>query len=659
MPFPPKEWKNGKAGGTKINAAGLNDLEQRISDGFGAFPFYLVDDYDSVHEAVSNAAAEGGTVLLPKGDTDILGSVVLPSNVALEGSGVNESCLKPTGVQDFTLIRNSRATKTSGGLDSNLTIRNLTLDGGSTGTAEDGRLGYGIELYGVDGFVLEDICLRDIPLSALEISGDIAAIANGVRSGTEPLSTRNGFVRGVRIDGAGWQLAHLSEDDKKEPWGDAGFGLIIRAGARDIDVQGVITTDTFYGGFGVGQVSNVNSSAAFPNKAQVAHITASGIHVDQSSARATPGAPSIRVAFAYDVAIANWSARGNAGSQGFAVRQAGTTDNLGIRISNGWSEDNEFGFIQTGASEAVPSQKVSISNVHCVANRKDGFYFEDSYTTATSCQAWGNERHNWNFQSPEAGVLKAFRSTLIGCVGLDASDPEGASSECGLQLKDAAYVKVIGGDFGETRSGGARTQNYGIREVGVSDHNTIIGVDALENLSGQIVVLGTHTTVLGRDNGPALPFRSLLATQGLATTAAASGTKYFFVPSSQNQSAPVPGNTNAGVSILKLAAADLAVTGRATKLRLSAEVSAIGTSPGVTVTVALFALNLETGKYVPGAEVEGSKVELATSGKTNDFVPGQIDLSLPPDGRYVPIYTVSGTPAANFKVDAQVLARNV
>ncbi|HET6241629.1 MAG TPA: hypothetical protein VFD99_06545, partial [Arthrobacter sp.] len=510
MEFETKGWKNGEKGGTRLNADGLNDLEQRIQDGFDAFPFFSASDYGDVNGAISAAHdAGGGTVILPKGTVLLEESLLLLSNVSLVGSGVNATVLKASGASEFTMIRNLRANEVSGAPDRNIAIRNLTIDGESDGVESDSRRGFGIELYGVSGFAIEDVLLKDIPLSACEISGDQAAIANGVRTGTEPLMTERGSIKNIRIEGAGWQCKHLSGPEETELWGDAGFGLILRAGARDIDVQGVFSSDTLYGGFGAGQLSNVNSSDPFPNEAQVAHITASGIHVDQGEARATPEGPSIRLSFGYDVSLDSWSARDNAGSQGLAIRQAGTTDNLGIRVSNGWSEGNEYGLIQTGASSTLTSQKVSLSGVHCVGNRKDGFYFEDPYTTATGCISWGNERHNWNFQSPEAGERRDFHSHLIGCQGMDASAPGGGSSECGLQLKDAGHVTVLGGTFRDTRSGGSRTQNYGIRETGVSDYNQLIGVEADNNITSDITTLGTHTFTLARQLQPAPKLKSL------------------------------------------------------------------------------------------------------------------------------------------------------
>jgi hypothetical protein len=653
--------------GTRALRHDVDAQEERLAvveavSGATAFPIFLAANFPTVMDAVTEAATRGGgTVLLPIGPTELDASeaIALLSNVGLEGSGCNESVLKSKGPQSFTLLRNLRASLTSGPLDSNLTIRNLTFDGGSTGVEADGRKGYGLELYGVENFIASNLFFKDMPLSAFEISGDIAAIANGVRTATEPLLTSNGLVSDIRIDGAGWQIQYLTEEEKKVPWGDAGFGLIIRAGARDIDVRGVITTDTYYGGFGIGQLSNVNSSATpFPNKAQAGSITASGIHVNQTTARGTPGAPSIRVSFAYDVSITNWSARGNAGSQGFAIRQAGSTGPMGIRVSDGWSEGNEFGLIHDGASSTVTAQRVSITGVMCVSNRKDGFYVEDPFLEATSCHAWGNARHNWNFQSPEPGVLRRMHATLTGCTGLDANGGEGVTSECGLQLKDCANVKVIGGDYRDSREGAERTQNYGIREVGVADENTIIGVGVANNITGQIVTLGANTLVFDREHGPSLPFRPLYSTQGQATTAAAAATTYFFIPSVQNASAPVPGNTNSPVEIFRVVAADLAVVGKTTTLRINAECSVIGTSPAVKVTVSLAALKLESGKYVPGTVVEGSSIELELTGKTNAFVQGSKDIAVPADGRYCLVYTVSGTPAANFKLDGQISAKN-
>jgi hypothetical protein len=61
MPFPPKEWKNLKAGGTKLNAEALIDLEKRVTD--------YADSQDGA-EKVAREAGDALCELLSNKDTD-------------------------------------------------------------------------------------------------------------------------------------------------------------------------------------------------------------------------------------------------------------------------------------------------------------------------------------------------------------------------------------------------------------------------------------------------------------------------------------------------------------------------------------------------------------------------------------------------------------
>jgi hypothetical protein len=457
----------------------------------GESPFFLVDGFKTPQDAINAAnTAGGGTVIFGSKTYVLTKSLVVFSNVTLTGTGT----VLTAANQSFTLIRNFRATVKAGEGDVNIGICNLILDGQSVSAATDARRGCGIELYGVDGFVIDSIVCRNIPLSAIEVSGDQAAIENGVRTGAEPLPTTHGAISNVIVKGAGWQSKFLTEGEETELWGDAGYGVVIRAGAREVDVRGLISSDTRFGGFCVGQLSNVNSGEASPNKAQAHRIHASHVHVDQATARDTPAAPSIRFAFAFQCSITNWTARNNAGSQGLVIRQAGSTNNEQVAVADGFSENNTFGITVTAVSATVKTKAVSFSNVTAVKNITDGWLLECPRLALSNCFAFENGRHGFNWQSPEAGVAFAFRSSMTGCISLDNGK---STTGYGCQLKSATYVRIVGCEFSDTRAGGERTQAYGVRAIEASNKNIITANTANNNVTGQVVTVGAENVVTG------------------------------------------------------------------------------------------------------------------------------------------------------------------
>lgn len=154
-------------------------------------------------------------------------------------------------------------------------------------------------------------------------------------------------------------------------------------------------------------------------------------------------------------------------------------------------------------------------------------------------------------------------------------------------------------------------------------------------------------------------YRTLFRTGTRLTTAAASGTKYLLAPNLADTSAAGITANQAGMNmIFNLVAADLAITGLTTKLRVEASVSGAGTAPAVTITTGLYPVTISANSYVLGTVVANSGAALAsppsgiTSANSGDF-------DLPTDGAYMLGVIVSGTPAAAFPVHGTLQARNV
>lgn len=145
------------------------------------------------------------------------------------------------------------------------------------------------------------------------------------------------------------------------------------------------------------------------------------------------------------------------------------------------------------------------------------------------------------------------------------------------------------------------------------------------------------------------------------TTAAASGTKYMFAGGTNADQITIAANGAATASVvpIDLLAADYAVSGKTTKLRVKANLYVAG-APAVTITVGLYPLPAGANLTINAATVvSGSTVAFASPSANTTPGANSGDFNLPADGLYVLGYTVSGTPGAAVILHAAVQRRNV
>ncbi len=132
-----------------------------------------------INQAIADVvAAGGGTVFLLEGTYTIDGSILLDSNVSLRGSGIGVSTIfSLAGATDFDMITASS--------DTNVTIRDLTINGNETNVTGDRSsialtsVGSGTGTTATTGFLIDNVEILDSQNDAIEVvSSANSAIRN-------------------------------------------------------------------------------------------------------------------------------------------------------------------------------------------------------------------------------------------------------------------------------------------------------------------------------------------------------------------------------------------------------------------------------------------------------------------------------------------------
>lgn len=140
-------------------------------------------------------------------------------------------------------------------------------------------------------------------------------------------------------------------------------------------------------------------------------------------------------------------------------------------------------------------------------------------------------------------------------------------------------------------------------------------------------------------------YRTIAQGAGRVTTAGVTGTKYIAKPGAADAtSLAVSLSADAHALLIPIAAADLAVAGKTTKLRLVVRVLTNST-PTQTLTVSLYSITLGA-TATPNAAQAGSDAVVALNAAQTIRPGSSGDFSLPADGDYMVGYTLSGTLAA-------------
>lgn len=147
-------------------------------------------------------------------------------------------------------------------------------------------------------------------------------------------------------------------------------------------------------------------------------------------------------------------------------------------------------------------------------------------------------------------------------------------------------------------------------------------------------------------------YQEIITTGARITTAAGSGSKYFFDEANTadlSSSIAVATAGAAQLKILTMGTLDYAApTGYKTVMRTRGRPLTGNTAPNVTFTIGLYPLTVSGSQLSMGTIVTGSDGAY-NANTANDFTSNaSADFDMPANGPYCLGYTLSGTPAANF-----------
>lgn len=474
---------------------------------WGATGDGVTDDIASLQAAQDAAAAAVGvapgvTVQLEPGKEYRIGdSLVLDSFVTLD---LNGSTIAPhTLPYEFSLVMNRRASSAAPVVnDQFITVKNGTIAGRSSGEAFDECLGYGIELTGADDVLIRDVRIVNIPLSGIEVQGNHSQVAiHGLAAGgaLPTIFCNRIVIDNVTVDHVGWQEAWLDDipgswpdDSNLLSWGDAGFGVIARSGTYGFTLTNSRGQTCETNVFGVGQLKTARANGDPPTAAHVSDVHFANLFADQTDAAPLGTlSPTYRIAFAARATLNNCIAIGNTDSVGFEVRSASSLESATERIalSNCISEGNNYGFNMSTDISANRALQITLTGCVAKGNNLVGFNQSTNQVAYNGCVSIENGQHGFRMQYAATSPSAIYDTVISGCI---AADNGGVGvTDCGILLDDAQSVTVTGCSVFDTRAGGARTQDYGIREIGTATNNVVVGNNARNNAVANLEPVST------------------------------------------------------------------------------------------------------------------------------------------------------------------------
>lgn len=224
---------------------------------YGAIPGDALDDGAAINLALAEAGtAGGGVVFLPKGTYIIETPLLVPSDVTLLGVGAASILYAKTNL-NAPVLQN---VEWASGTNTDITIRDLAVDGNSAGQASGYRVG--ILLRGVTGFLIENVKVSDTAEVGIFLPGDHdgtvqRCTVSGVVGATHPGVYVGYQVAGHAMEGQSDRVKLLGntshsngQDGLLYQYGTDGLmegnivhsngasGLKTGAGARRINIQG-------------------------------------------------------------------------------------------------------------------------------------------------------------------------------------------------------------------------------------------------------------------------------------------------------------------------------------------------------------------------------------------------------------------------------------
>lgn len=470
-----------------------------VITGAGIDPTGATDSAAAIQAKINTAATLGAKAYLPEGTYTLATRLNLPTNTELEGAG-------HTSVLHFTMttvaencIQNTDYAGASGG-NTNIRIRNLTIQGSGDGTPSGG------------GTVVSGIIFRHC--TDVEITGCKFYRVQGVSVGWQGVA-RGRFANNVVHEGGRGGFV---------VWG---HGTIVRT--EDIACVG----NTFYK-LGDDAIAAQGNSPATSAAAQPRRFTFTGNTVyGASSVDATPAGRGVLIRGVAEVVISNntisdtaysgiylshddqggvWNSVDVAITGNTVLRSGSTGDatqpRIGIRCDRVVGlivAGNNIGYgSESGISLSIATDfSVSNNNIHDNGTTDAHFGITLAGSASLDVQR-GVIQGNTILRNAGSGIkaLNTNHLTVSGNTILDnGSYTAGAvSARSALQINTTGAATVSGNTMTDTRGAGSKTQTYAIHLTAAMASLTLTGNNMEGNSTGSIALGATPTVYIKRGN---------------------------------------------------------------------------------------------------------------------------------------------------------------
>lgn len=412
---------------------------------------YLVnggtDDNIQIQRAIDEAYGRGFGVAYLKGPRFTISTGLLGyDNTILKGDGIGATTLTRANNTNINMITNADTTNGN----SNIAIMDMTIDGNKANQNPSGNWGRGIKFTKVTKPVVQNVEIVDCDNRAVHFD-----------------TCTDGWIRDCYgIDCGFFQEQNFTFERCVRCY----FSRTTASGGKDQNYNIAYSTNCgFYdvisiGGQGAG-IGLFGSSSGGNNDG----IIIDGfMSIDDESV-------ALRVERTKNFEFSNIWIKDSTGE---GIRSFGDTtvfENGSLSNVNIYSPGNN------GILLAVPH--LTATNVNVYSAGSDGFRSQGIESKLSNVNVFG--------AGTNAIQLEGNYSSLTNCTGKNAGTSNVGGNKNGLRL-NASHCQINNSNFFDDQEVG--TQDYGVREIGTADYNTIYGCD-VTGVSAPILKLGTNTKV--------------------------------------------------------------------------------------------------------------------------------------------------------------------